>query len=182
MGAGTSLTQNMPWNSCLQDISSILVNAYSIYVYIYRNIDTNDAAYAIYASSYAVSLIGKCTYIRCGENEVSLQDALLGGDPSLSAGAKTIEQQINEINQNANKTLTPTNNTESNGNKAEEDKTDDPWANNDPWAFKTRKENKGIKRQSYLNNPFGYDTNRPANTKGTIIDSSTVIDISPISF
>jgi hypothetical protein len=53
-------------------------------VYIYRNIDTQDTAYAIYASSYAVSLIGKCTYIRCGENEVSLQDALLGGDPSLA--------------------------------------------------------------------------------------------------
>jgi len=82
MGAGTSLTSNMPWNSCLQDISSILVNAYSIYVYIYRYIITQDAAYAIYASSYILSLVGKFVNIRCGENEVSLEDALLAGDPS----------------------------------------------------------------------------------------------------
>ena len=40
VGGATTLTTNMPWNSCLNDISSILVNAYSIYVYIYRNIET----------------------------------------------------------------------------------------------------------------------------------------------
>ena len=87
VGGTTTLTTNMPWNSCLNDISSIIVNAYSIYVYIYRNIETGEAQYAVYASSYAISLIGRCTYIRCGENEVSLEDALLGGDPSLSPGA-----------------------------------------------------------------------------------------------
>lgn len=82
----------MPWNSCLQDISSILVSAYSIYVYIYRNIMTAEPAYAVYATSYGIQLIGKCTYIRCGENEVTLQDALLGGDPSLLPGALTFEE------------------------------------------------------------------------------------------
>jgi len=109
-------------------------------VYIYRNIDTQDTAYAIYASSYAVSLIGKCTYIRCGENEVSLQDALLGGDPSLAQGAKSMEQQINDINQAANFTNT---NSTNNGSSGASTVINDPWANNDPWAFKTKKQSKG---------------------------------------
>jgi len=88
----------MPWNSCLQDISSILVNCYSIYVYIYRNIVTSEPAYAIFATSYGIQLIGKVSYIRCGENEVSLENALLARDPSLQPGAPTIEDKINAIN------------------------------------------------------------------------------------
>jgi len=82
----------MPWNSCLQDISSILVSAYSIYVYIYRNVQTSEPAYAVYATSYAIQMAGKFTYIRCGENEVSLEDALLARDPSLQPDALSFEE------------------------------------------------------------------------------------------
>lgn len=42
MGTATGLTSNMPWNSCLQDITVLLVDAYSIYVYVYRNVITGD--------------------------------------------------------------------------------------------------------------------------------------------
>ena len=61
-------------------------------MYIYRNVQTAEPAYAVYASSYGIQLVGQCIYVRCGENEVSLEDALLGGDPSLQPGALTFDQ------------------------------------------------------------------------------------------
>ena len=63
------------------------VNCYSIYVYVYRNVVTNEPAYAIYATSYGIALLGKVAYIRCGENAVSLDQALLNGETSLKPGA-----------------------------------------------------------------------------------------------
>lgn len=131
----------MPWNSCLQDVSSIMVNTYSIYVYIYRNIVTSEPAYAIFATSYGIQLIGKISYIRCGENEVTLEDALLLKDPSLQPGALTVEEQINQINQHANFTdlLQDQNTTETTeaATKNNEEENKDPWK--DPWAFLSQK-------------------------------------------
>lgn len=137
VGSVTSLTSNMPWDSCLQDVSAIIVNCYSIYVYIYRNVVTDEPAYAIYATSYGIALIGKVAYVRCGENAVTLDQALLNGDPSLKPGALTAEQQIDAVNQNANFTDSSldsgTNSTSTSTSTAA---AYDPWASSDPWAYK----------------------------------------------
>lgn len=87
-----------------------MVNCYSIYVYIARSIETSYAAYSIYATSYGIQLLGKLSYVRCGKNSVSLDNALLAKDPSLQTNAPTVEQQINAVNQNANFTVGNTTN------------------------------------------------------------------------
>ena len=132
VGTGTSLTTHMPWNSCLQDVSEMVVDAYSIYVYIYRSAVTSEASYSVYAASYGISLVGKLSFVRCGENEVTLEEALLAGDPSLQPDAPTLEEQLDKINEQAN--TIPTNDddnnaTDNNTGAAEEV---DPW--DDPWA------------------------------------------------
>jgi hypothetical protein len=76
----------------------MVVDAYSIYVYIYRSVITVETSYTIYAASYGISLIGKLSYVRCGENEVTLEEALLSGDPSLLPGAPSLEEQLDKIN------------------------------------------------------------------------------------
>lgn len=73
----------------------MLVDAYSIYVYLYRQIQTDEAQYAIYASSYALDLVGKVVNVRCGDKEVSLEDALLSGKP---LDIIDIDSQIDAIN------------------------------------------------------------------------------------
>lgn len=137
----------MPWDSCLQDVSAIIVNCYSIYVYVYRNVVTNEPAYAIYATSYGIALLGKVAYIRCGENAISLDQALLNGETSLRPGYQSVEQQISAVNQNANFTsYDPSNDSSTSGGTSAASGTSgtsgtsaatyDPWSSNDPWAYK----------------------------------------------
>jgi hypothetical protein len=67
IGSTFELTGNMEWNSCLTDISVILLDGYSVYVFIRENIKTSESTYAIYASAYAIECFEKVINIRCGK-------------------------------------------------------------------------------------------------------------------
>jgi hypothetical protein len=84
LGGTISTTRYVLWNSCLQDVSSLLVDAYSVYVYIFRSIDTDNQLYSIFATTAALSFTGRVLNIRCGDEAVSLIDAFTSDDISLN--------------------------------------------------------------------------------------------------
>lgn len=163
----------------------MVVDAYSIYVYIYRSAVTKEASYGVYAGSYGISLVGKLSFVRCGENEVTLEEALLAGDPSLQPDALTLEEQLDKINQQANTVPADDKNAADNNTGAAEEV--DPW--DDPWArliaiprelFDSfSSPSKAVKQQSKLNAKLkqgGVSVNTGAECTGAPSDPLACLD------
>lgn len=76
----------------MHDMSSLLVDAYAFYTYSSQT-ETESSIYSLYATTAALSFTGKCLNVRCGQQALSLYDALWSGDSSLQANASDFVEQ-----------------------------------------------------------------------------------------